>query len=390
MTPFLYGRFSGFYFFYYASLGIFLPFWPLYLRFLGFGALEIGQLMAVAMAAGIVAPNIWGWLADRTGRRVLLVRLAALVSMLAALGMLWATSFIEMTLLILASSFFWFASLPLVEGITLTHLEHQTARRYTYMRIRVWGSTGFISSCVVLSIMLFSAETSAMWFIPLGWFCCHSGLWLISLTLTSRTQKREHSAHITLANLLRHPAVLGLLTAFVLMQVSHGPFNTFFSIYVEDHGYPIYSLAVLWSIGMIGEILVFLYLVHHLKRYPVHFLFAATFFLAAVRWVLLGNFPDFWVALMAAQLLHAVTYGVYHTVSMRLIHQLFPGRFQSRGQALYLSLNYGLGAALGSLISGALWENFGSAATFHVAAAVALAGLLIGWLAVRHATPLDP
>ncbi len=385
MTPFLYGRFSGFYFLYYAALGVFLPFWPLYWRSLGFSAVEIGQLMAVAMAACVVAPNVWGWLADHTGRRVPLVWLATLGGMVAALGTLWASDFRGMALLMLASSFFWCASLPLVEGLTLTHLERQATPRYTYMRVRAWGSTGFIFSCVILSTALFHAEADAMRLIPLGWFFCHFGLWLVSLTLTGRPQRREHSPHITLVSLIRHPPVLGLLAAFVLMQASHGPFYAFFSIYVEDHGYPIYSLAALWSVGVLGEIAVFLYLARRLDRYSARLLFAAAFFFAAVRWALLGNFPDLWPALLAAQLLHAVVYGTYHTVSMRLIHQLFPGRFQSRGQALYLSLNYGVGAALGSLISGALWEDFGPAATFHVAAAVALAGMLVGWLTARRA-----
>ena len=389
MTPSLYARFSGFYFFYFASLGILLPFWPLYLQHLGFSAIEIGQSVAVVMAAGIVAPNLWGWLADHTERRIPLVQLAALGSVAGTLGLQWVTSFYGMMPLLLLFSFFWYASLPLVEGITLTHLEHHAEKRYSYTRVRLWGSMGFVTACLTLSVVFISVEGDIWWLVPLSLFFCHLGLWLTALTLTSRPQTLGHPAHIALINLLRHPAVLGLLVAFVLMQISHGPFYTFFSIYLEGHGYPIQGLAALWSVGVCGEILVFLFFSRYLAHHRARHLFGLAFLLAAIRWIMLGNFPQFWGVVLATQFLHAATYGLYHAVSVRLIHRLFPGRLQSRGQALYSSFNFGVGAALGSLLSGMVWDDWGSTTTFHAAAAIALMGMVIGWLAVRHSTLLE-
>ena len=77
-----YWRLSGFYFFYFAVLGALVPYWGLYLQFRGFGPAQIGELMAVLMATKIVAPNIWGWIADHTGRRMAIVRSASLISFL--------------------------------------------------------------------------------------------------------------------------------------------------------------------------------------------------------------------------------------------------------------------------------------------------------------------
>ncbi|HHJ80569.1 MAG TPA: MFS transporter, partial [Candidatus Tenderia electrophaga] len=54
-----YWRFSNFYFFFFASIGVLVPYWSLYLKSLGFGPAEIGELMAVIMATKIVAPNVW-------------------------------------------------------------------------------------------------------------------------------------------------------------------------------------------------------------------------------------------------------------------------------------------------------------------------------------------
>ncbi|MGD9164200.1 MAG: MFS transporter, partial [Chromatiales bacterium] len=81
-----YWRLSGFYLFYFASLGALLPFWGLYLQARGFTPAEIGELMAVIMVTKLIAPNIWGWIADHTGLRMPIVRLASLLSAICFVG----------------------------------------------------------------------------------------------------------------------------------------------------------------------------------------------------------------------------------------------------------------------------------------------------------------
>jgi PPP family 3-phenylpropionic acid transporter len=78
-----YWRLSGFYLFYFAVLGALLPYWSLYLQSLGFSSHKIGELMALLMATRILAPNIWGYIADYSGRRMTIIRLASLLAALA-------------------------------------------------------------------------------------------------------------------------------------------------------------------------------------------------------------------------------------------------------------------------------------------------------------------
>ena len=387
MKPHLYPRFCGFYFCYFAAFGVFLPFWPLYLQHLGFDAVEISQLMAVLMGTAIVAPNFWGHLADATGRRLPMIRLAAFASAAAALALLWTTGFYWMAGALLVFGFFWYASLPLVEGVTMTHLEHDETRRYSYPAVRVWGSLGFIAACLALLPANFGGIVWSL--IPLSLFLCHLAMFGFALSLRGRDHHREHPPHVAMANLLRHPAVFALLAAFVLMQTSHGAFYTFFSIYLDAHGYPLWALMALWALGVGGETLVFLGFARYLAHHDPHHLFALAFLLAAVRWAALGAWPDSPLAVAGSQLLHAATYGLYHAVAVSLVHRLFPGRMQSRGQALYQSLNFGVGLTLGMLLSGLAWDAWGGQATFHASAGVALVGMALGWLAVRYASPLD-
>ncbi len=388
MNHLQYARFSGFYFFYFASLGIFLPFWPLYLQSLGFSALEIGQLLAVVMFAGIFAPNVWAWLADHTGHRLLLARGAALGSTLGILALQWVTDFTGMAALLLVFSFFWYATLPLVEGFTMSFLDHHPSSHYSYTHVRLWGSFGFVASCS--SVAWLATMHGEDWtIVPFAMLLCHAGGFLLSLLLGTSTKLLEHPPHLTLMRLLRNPAMLGLLSAFVLMQVSHGPFYAFFSIYLQGHGYPLQGIASLWAVGVFGEILVFLFFSHYLAHHPARALFAVAFLLAGVRWLVVGAFPMYWGAILFAQTLHAASYGVYHAVAVRVVHQLFKGRLQSRGQALYSSLSYGAGAALGSLLAGVAWESMGSSTTFYAATAVALVGMVLGWVSLHYLRRLN-
>ena len=144
-----YWRIAGFYFFYYAFVGMFAPYWSLYLKSIHFDAIEIAILLSVQPVMRMIAPNIWGWLADHTGKRLMVVKIAATMSAVCYLGVFATTSFWGMLLVLGLMSFFWSASMPLVEATTLTYLGNHSAR---YGRIRSWGSIGFIASVVGLDV----------------------------------------------------------------------------------------------------------------------------------------------------------------------------------------------------------------------------------------------
>jgi MFS family permease len=65
-----YWRLSGYYFFYFAFIGAFSPYFGLYLQSLSFSAWDIGLLMSQMQLMRLFGPYLWGWLADRFGRRL--------------------------------------------------------------------------------------------------------------------------------------------------------------------------------------------------------------------------------------------------------------------------------------------------------------------------------
>jgi PPP family 3-phenylpropionic acid transporter len=104
--------------------------------------------------------------------------------------------------------------------------------------------------------------------------------------------------------------------------------------------------------------------------------FAAT----VVRFLAIGWGVDSAPLLFAAQLLHGLSFGAYHSAVVTAIHRWFQGAHQVRGQAIYLSVSFGAGGMLGSALSGLAWDSIGPAWTFSAAALAALGGYaLVQW-----------
>ena len=101
--------------------------------------------------------------------------------------------------------------------------------------------------------------------------------------------------------------------------------------------------------------------------------------LTALRWVMVALWPQFLTNLVLAQVLHAASFGLFHVSAIHWVQHYFPGRLQGRGQALYSSVCFGAGGAVGSLTSGYLWDGIGGQLTFLLAVVLPLlAAILIG------------
>ncbi len=370
-TP--YWRLSGFYLFYFASLGALLPYWGLYLKAQGYSALQIGQMMSVIMATKVVSPNLWGWIADHTGRRMAIVRIGTLLAMAAFCGVFVAQHYWPLVGVMLVYSFFWNAALPQFEANTFNHLGDQAHR---YSRIRLWGSVGFILSVAGLGALF---DRTGPGLLPWVLITLVAGIWLASLLVPERAAGFLPLEHRPLRRVLSRPAVIALLLVCFLMQASHGPYYTFFTIYLQDHGYSGSAIGQLWALGVVAEVGVFTLMHRLVPRYGLRRLMIASLLLAAVRWVLIALLPEQLLPLLFAQTLHAATFGVYHAAAIQLIHHYFTGPHQGRGQALYSSLSFGAGGALGSLYSGLAWETLGSTLTYMTAGGLAALGAALAW-----------
>jgi len=375
-----YWRLSGFYFFYFAFVGAFTPFWSLYLQSLEFNAFQIGVLMSLLQVSRIFAPNLWGWLADHTGKRAAVVQLAALLSLLFYLGVFAGESFGWLFAVMALMSLFWSASLPLVEAITLGHLG---ARGEGYGRIRLWGSIGFIIAVIILGYVLDYAPVRMLLWIVLG---LKVGIFLLSRRIPESQLTPHPTDDHSVWRILRRPDVAMFLLACFLMAAAHGVYYTFYSIYLVENGYSKSAIGWLWALGVICEVLVFLWMPRLAARFGLWRILLASFVLAALRFFTIGWGVEMVWLMIFAQTLHAASFGSYHAAAVALIHQIFRGRHQAKGQGLYTSVSFGLGGTLGGLFSGYTWDTLGASWSFTISAACAAAGGLVLLLRSRHAS----
>lgn len=369
---FPYWRLSAYYFCYFGFVGAFSPYFTLYLQSLEYSATDIAVLMSVMQVMRVLAPSLWGWLAERTGLRVPIVRASAIASLAGFCLFFTTTEFAGMFAAMVLMAFFWSAALPLVESLTFAHLG---ALGHHYGRIRLWGSVGFIFAVVGLGHLLdFVRIDFVLVVIALILF----GIVLCGFALPEADRRTATRVSARLGETLRRPEVRALLGACFFMAAAHGAMYVFYSIHLAEHGYGKAVIGWMWALGVIAEIGVFLIMPQLSRRFGMRAILIFSFVAVVLRFLVVGWGADSLVLLLFAQLLHGVTFGAYHAAAIAMINRWFPGRLQAHGQALYGSLSFGAGGMLGGLISGVSWDTIGAAWTFTLGSSFGLIGLI--WL----------
>jgi len=369
-----YWRLSGFYFFHFAFVGAFAPYWTLYLHSLSFSALQIGVLMSLMLVTRIFAPAAWGWLADHTGRRVMVVQIAAISGLVSYCGFFLGESFAWIFFVTLLMSSFWSASLPLIEAVTLSHLGDRTEK---YGRIRYWGSVGFILTVVGVGYLLDVVGIVWLLWVVLA---LKIGIVVFSYQIPETEVVGYSIDQDSIRQVCRRPDVIVFLLSSMLMVFAHGVYYTFFSIYLVENGYGKGFVGWLWAIGVICEIGVFFLMPWMMRRFSLKMILVFSFACAVLRFLMIGWGVEWVLIILFAQVLHAATYGTHHIAAMMVVHHFFHGRNQAKGQAIYTSAAYGVGGTLVAILSGFTWDGLGADMTFTISAVSAFLGMvLVAW-----------
>ena len=373
----LHWRLSRFYFFYYFFVGSFVPYWGIYLQSENFSPSSIGILLSLFQISRIVAPNFWGWLADHTGHRVKWIKLTSFLGLIGFIGVFWAKGFFWIFLVMSALSLFTSSTLPLAESLTLAHLATTDGH---YSRIRLWGSIGFIVASLFLGYLIdLQGINILLWVLLIA----QAIIFFLSNTIPE-TQDIQHKTNdLSIWKIIKTPSVIALLLGCTLMVSAHGVLYNFYSIYLKDHGYSSGTIGWLWAVGVICEILIFMAMPKILRRYSLKAILLMSLFLGVIRFILIGASPDHLYLLFIAQMFHAATFGSFHAASIEVIAYYFKGRNQTRGQAIYNSVAYGIGGTIGGLGGGYLIQYLGGQLGFMIAAISPLIGFVVIWFGLK-------
>ena len=377
--------FAGLWLAYFATIGLFNPYAPLWFQALGMSTLAIGAIASLQSWTRLLAPYAWSWAADHSGARVALIRLAAAGCLLGALGLAlgpglaanpvghaaWLTASLipaMVALLFMANG----GIVPLAEAALAQLLTGpqglDTAR---YGRVRLWGSIGFIVAVLAggallqplgiavfpwLVVALNAALVAVAWRLPTGHEERHSGV-----------------AAPPVLPLLRQPAVAWFFGSVFFTVLAHTSLYAFFSLFLVHSGYGKQAVGALWAVSVAVEVLFFLLQGRWFGRLSPHGWLALAAGVTALRFAAMAVAgAQAWV-LVLAQLTHALSFAAHHAACIALVSRHFPGRLRGRGQALYSALGYGLSGLLGGVGGGWLVERAGYTALY---AAATLAGLL--------------
>lgn len=365
-----YWRLSGVYFSYFAVVGAFSPYWSLYLQALNFSAQQIGVLSAVPLLTKLLAPNLWSWFADATGQRLTVIRYGSFGACLFFVGLLFLYDYSSLIVLLALYSIFWNAVLPQFEAITLTYLRDKA---HEYSKIRVWGSIGFIVTVLLLGV--FFEYFSIQW-LPHFILLFLIGIFIFACLLPPEDRQLEPSRMADFLKIMMGKYVLIFYFVLFLLQFSHGVYYVFYSIYLESYGYSKTLIGVLWTIGVVSEIYIFIKMPEIFSRFSRFQLLSWSLFLTALRWCLMALFASSAPIIVFAQLLHAFSFGVMHAVAIDFIKTTFGESSHGQAQAFYAAVTFGGGASLGAFVSGLLWQS-SPQLTFLVAAGAAFFSWLL-------------
>ncbi|MCJ0763956.1 MFS transporter [Variovorax terrae] len=368
---------------YFAHIGFFNPYLPLWLKDLGFPIFTISLLASVQSVTRVFAPYAWGALSDHTGERVKLLRISAAVALAASLGLWWHGGHWWVGLVLLVM----FTHTSSMMSLTEAAMAHVVAGDWgRYGRIRLWGSTGF----------LFTVLLAGGWFehFGMGHFPAWAGVTLaLVLWCTWRLPDAKESpaaAHergAPIGAVLRQPVVRWFFVSLLFHVMAHFAVYAFLSLYLDSLGYSKAAIGALWAVSVVMEIGWFFVQGRFLHRLPLTGWLLACGAATALRMAATGGLGQWAWAILLGQVLHAITFAAHHTTCIAVVSHYFPGRLRGRGQALFTVIGYGCGGVLGVLAGGALAARHGFQVVFLVAAALALLATACAWRMRRLEQP---
>ncbi len=352
----------------YSVIGVHLPFWPVWLTAQGQSPAAIGLLLAAGVWIRLVSNPVIAHLADRSGERRRFIFALAWCSFAAFALFALTRNFVELLGVSLLFGFLWSPLMPLGDDLTLM-VAYGEGREYG--RIRLFGSVSFIASATIAGFLIGGSSAGAILALLLAALLVNA---LVTGFLPDRRAKPESARNgLPALHLLRQKRFLLFIAAAGLLQGSHAVYYAFGSLYWHSAGLSDRTIGLLWSEGVVAEILFFFVSPALVRRIgPLNLLLLAALG-GMVRW--LGTAATLApAALFALQSLHAFTFAAAHLGAMHFIARAVPAGRTASAQSLYSALTGGLIQGLTLILSGPLYAAVGGHAFLAMAAMSAAGG----------------
>ncbi|MFP2908264.1 MFS transporter [Pyxidicoccus sp. 3LFB2] len=360
---------AGFYFLYYGTVGIVLPFLPAYLKSLSLSVTQVGLLLSISPLVSLLAPPIWGHLADSTGRASRVLTGLTLGAALAFSLLLVARSFPALVASMTAYAFFASAFTPLIDSLAMHHVARFGG---SYAHLRMFGSLGFIVSTVVFGLLVSRVDETLV-LTPLVLLTLLVP-WTLTLRDTAPVGPRPHP--LAGLRLLRHPDFRWLLAATSLHWVACAPYHGSLSIHVMALGLAPSVVGLTAGAGVLAELVVMALYSRFAGGFAPRHVLAFAFASSALRWFGMALTSSAGV-LVALAPLHGLTFGAFYVACVGFLARRVPPELRASGQALFAAVTFGVGGLVGYASSGAAYDWLGGHRLFAMAAVLELGAVLL-------------
>ncbi len=349
-------------------MGVYLPFWPVWLKGRGLDAGEIGLLLAITIWTKVLASPAMAQIANRLGerRRVMVALSVAALASYALFGI--ADGFWQLALVAVLIGATLPPMMPLGENMTMLA---SRARGLDYGRIRLWGSLSFIlASWGGGQWLAGRPESAILWLVLAGLGLTVVACWSLPDIRPAPAPPRAKPVR----GLLRQPVFLLFLATVSLIQSSHGMLYGFGTLHWRAAGLSDGAIGLLWAEGVLAEVVLFAFSGRVVRRVGVVPLMLIAAAAGVARWTVTALSADLGV-LLAVQLLHALTFGATHLAAMHFIQRAVPEEVSATAQGLYSAIAMGVVLASVIMASGGLYAGAGGHAFFAMTAMSVLGGM---------------
>lgn len=360
----------------FAVLGVQLPFFPVWLKAKGLDAGTIGLVLAAPIVVRVFAITFAARVADRHDalRAAIMVASAASVLGYALVGV--SSGALAILASYMAASLAFTPLTPLSDAYALKGL---AARGRAYGPVRLWGSAAFIVGTFIAGVASdMIAARDLIWLIVAG-YGVNAVVALMLAPLDTGAPQAIETPKPT-QKLLRDKAFIAAIVAASLLQSSHAVYYGFSALAWRAAGFDGTSIAALWALGVIAEIVLFA----SQARLPALMTPAVLLIVGglggALRWTAMALDPPA-VLLPFLQLLHALSFGATHLGTLGFVASRAPAGRVATAQA-YLAVALGTTMAGATALSGVLYEGYGSLA-YAAMALAAIGGGAAGYVARR-------
>ena len=373
-------RSGALYFMFYGSLAALLPFLVLYFERGGLSGLQIGILSGLMPAFILAAGPLWSALADARGRARGLVVIAALGAAGFAVLVPTTTRFLPLLAIVAALAFF---AAPLAALIDASVLAVLGDARDRYGRIRSWGAVGWGISAPLIGIL--TESVGLAWaFFSFGMLMTLTAGVAASMPRTS-SGARPSLALRSIVRLFANRAWAPFLTASFAAGVAMQGTSTFLYLRLADLGAGETLVGLAIMVATISEVPIFFATTRLLRRWPAQTLLLASLGVFAIRLVAYGVVASP-IALAALQLLHGASFALMWTAGVQRAAELAPEGRNATSQGVFNATVGGLGATVGALLGGVLYDILGAGGMFIAfAGLVAVASIPLGVRTARTA-----